>query len=404
MNRAVKKKHILVVSQYFYPEAFRINDICREWIKRGYRVTAVTGIPNYPEGKFYPGYGVFKKRTETWKGIHIIRLPLVPRGTSAAGLAANYLSFVVSAFFWVRFTKLRADYVFTSEVSPMTQALLGVWYAKKHRIPNYLYVQDLWPENVETVTGISHPLVIKPIEKMVEYIYRNCDHIFATSPGFVKEIAGRAGREDKIHYWPQYAEDFYRPSEKKPAGEIPEEEVFKVIFTGNIGYAQGLSILPETAQLLKDSGTRVKFYIVGDGRYREELEKEIRQKGIDDMFRLVERQPAGKIPELLAACDAAFLSFKDDPLFSMTIPAKLQSYMACGIPVIAAADGETRRIIEDAGCGVVSVIGNPADLCAAIERLAASGDLCALGRNARDYYEKYFDKERLLQQIEKYFR
>ena len=209
-----KKKHILVVSQYFYPEQFRINDICQEWVKRGYQVTVVTGIPNYPEGRFYTGYGFFKRRTEKWNGVRIIRIPLIARGKTPVGMVVNYLSFVISSFLWVRFTKIKADYVFTFEVSPMTQALLGVWYSKKHKIPNYLYVQDLWPENVEIVTGIHSQLILKPIGKMVDYIYKNCDQIFATSPSFVKEICKRGAEAEKVHYWPQYAEEYYKPVKK----------------------------------------------------------------------------------------------------------------------------------------------------------------------------------------------
>ena len=147
-----KKKHILVVSQYFYPEQFRINDICTEWVKRGYKVTVLTGIPNYPQGEYFEGYDLVHKRTAEWNGIRIIRIPLIPRGHNSIGLVANYFSFVISGFIWKSLTKIKADYVFTFEVSPMTQALIGVWYAKKNKIPHYLYVQDLWPENVEIVT------------------------------------------------------------------------------------------------------------------------------------------------------------------------------------------------------------------------------------------------------------
>ena len=144
------KKHILIVSQYFYPEQFRINDIAAEWVKRGHKVTVLTGIPNYPQGKFYDGYSWRKNRREVWNGVDIIRIPLFARGKSSIGMILNYFSFVISGFFWKCFTKLKADVVFTFEVSPMTQALIGVWYSKKHKIPNYLYVQDLWPENVLT--------------------------------------------------------------------------------------------------------------------------------------------------------------------------------------------------------------------------------------------------------------
>lgn len=396
------KKHILVVSQYFYPEQFRINDICAEWVKRGYQVTVLTGIPNYPQGKFYEGYDWKHRRTEEWNGVRIIRIPLIARGSSSIGLAANYLSFVISGYMWKCFTKIKADYVFTFEVSPMTQALIGVWYAKKHNIPNYLYVQDLWPENVEIVTGIRNPMIIKPIGKMVDYIYRNCDEIFATSPSFVKEICRRDVPEEKVHYWPQYAEEFYKPLEQKATKEIPEEDAFKIIFTGNIGYAQGLDILPKVAELLKKVECKVKFYIVGDGRYKEEFIREIKRRNVGNMFQLIERQPAERIPELLAACDAAFLSFMDNPLFEKTIPAKLQSYMACGMPIIAAASGETKRIIDEAGCGVCCEIGNYKNLKESIVQMVDES-IKEQKKNSRNYYLKKFQRDTLLDEIDQYF-
>ncbi|MGI6227805.1 MAG: hypothetical protein ACOYJ1_16315 [Peptococcales bacterium] len=162
------QKHILVIAQYFYPEQFRINDICTEWIKRNYRVTVVTGIPNYPQGKYYKGYGLFKRRRETYNGIDIISIPLVPRGNNAFMLAFNYLSFVISGFFWNLFTRIKADYVFIFEVSSMTQALPGIWYAKKMQIPCYLYVQDLWPENIEIIKGIINISLILELPNVVE--------------------------------------------------------------------------------------------------------------------------------------------------------------------------------------------------------------------------------------------
>jgi len=184
------KRHILVISQYFYPEQFRINDICTEWVTRGYRVTVITGIPNYPQGKYYEGYGLFKKRREIYNGIEIIRIPLIPRGNNVIMLVLNYLSFVISGFIWSLFTRINADYVFIFEVSPITQALPGVWYAKKKNVPCYLYIQDLWPENVEIVGGIKNRLILNMIGKMVDYIYARCTKIFTTSKSFVKAING----------------------------------------------------------------------------------------------------------------------------------------------------------------------------------------------------------------------
>lgn len=387
--------HLLVISQYFYPEEFRINDMCREWVKRGYKVTVVTGIPNYPKGTFYKGYGLLKKRSETYEGIEIIRLPIIPRGKRSIQLILNYFSFVLSGMVWQWFTRMKADYVFIFEVSPMTQALPGIWYAKKKKIPCYLYVQDLWPENVEIVTGIHSPLVIGPINKMVDYIYKRCSRIFVTSQSFKKTIELRGIEKKKVIYWPQYAEDFYVPSEK-----IKKDDTFRLIFTGNIGYAQGLDILPQTALLLKKEN--IKFILIGDGRYKNELMKEIKQLEVEDMFQMIGRQPATKIPQLLSKADAAFFSFMDNPLFEMTIPAKLQSYMACGMPIVAAVSGESKEIIEAAECGICSPIGDAGKLADAIRKMKDS-DLVKMGKNSQLYVQKYFSKEKLLNKIDCYF-
>lgn len=401
-NKSVGK-HILVVSQYFYPETFRINDMCQEWVKRGYKVTVVTGIPNYPMGKTFEGYGLTKKRHEMWNGVEIYRIPLIPRGSGSIGMMMNYASFMVSGMLAGQLKNIKADYVFSFEVSPMTQVLTGISFAKKLGVSHYLYVQDLWPENVETVTGIHNPVVIEPINKMVDYIYKNTDQIFATSPSFVDAICNRKVKVDreKVHYWPQYAEEFYQPHEKMAVPEIPDDDSFKVIFTGNIGTAQGLQILPKTAELLKDEN--IKFVMVGDGRYLEEFNREVAKRNVVDKFIMVPRQPAERIPELLCACDAAFLSFQDAQLWTMTIPAKLQSYMACGMPVIAAAQGETERVISEAGCGVCSKIGDEVELSQKIKEMM-NADLGAMGSRSREYFENNFDKQMLMDQMDEYFR
>lgn len=396
------KKHILIVSQYFYPEQFRINDIATEWVKRGYKVTVLTGIPNYPQGKFYKGYDWFHSRKETWNGVDIIRIPLFARGKSSVGMVLNYASFVASGFFWKCFTKIKAELVFTFEVSPMTQALIGVWYSKKRKIPNYLYVQDLWPENVEIVTGIKSPVVIGPISKMVNYIYKNCDKIFATSPSFVQSIQKRLiDDREKVLYWPQYAEDFYHPTDEK-SELIPKDGVLNITFTGNIGTAQGLEILPETAGLLKERDVAVRFNIVGDGRNKDNLIRCIKENSVEEYFNLTGWQPAEKIPAILSASDAAFLSFADNPLYSMTIPAKLQSYMACGIPILASACGETKRVIEESGCGFVAEIGKSDQLAETIMKFILLSDeqKDEMKLNATMYCGDHFNKRSLIDRIE----
>jgi len=400
-------KHILVISQYFYPEQFRINDICTEWVKRGYRVTVITGIPNYPEGKYYNGFGLFKKRKEKYKGIEIIRMPLIPRGSNTIMLALNYLSFVVSGYFWKVFTKIKADFVFIFEVSPMTQALPGVWYAKKMKIPCYLYVTDLWPENVEIVAGVTNKRILNTIGHMVDYIYKRCDKIFTSSESFIQAIINRGTESNKLEFWPQYAEDYYQPIERFSVDvlEIPQDGIFNIIFTGNIGYAQGLDILPKVVKILMEDNIRIRFNIVGDGRFNETLKSIVEKNMISDYFNFVDKQPPTRIPELLAVCDAAFLSLADNLLFDMTIPAKLQSYMACGIAIIASASGETAKIINESKAGFCSKTGNAEALANNIIKLSmlTKEELMQLGANARAYYEIYFNKDTLLDKMDKYF-
>ncbi len=400
----MKRKHILIISQYFYPEQFRINDIAIEWVKRGYKVTVLTGIPNYPQGDFYKGYGYLKKREENWNGIKIIRIPLIPRGKSSVGMVLNYFSFVFSGYIWKCFTRIKADVVFTFEVSPMTQALIGVWYSKKHNVPNYLYVQDLWPENVEYVTGITNPIVIQPINRMVDYIYKNCDTIFATSSSFVKRIRKRiVDNKKKVVYWPQYAEDIYRPTKNKST-LIPQDGILNITFTGNIGTAQGLEILPLTATLLKKRNIRVRFNIVGDGRNKENLISFIRKNKVEMYFNFIDRQLPESIPSILSASDAAFLSFADTPIFAMTIPAKLQSYMACGVPIIASVSGETKRIIMEAECGFVADIGKTDELARLINKFSrlSSNEKKVMKKNAIKYYNSHFNKSELHNQLISY--
>lgn len=405
-------KRLLVATQYFYPENFRINDMCLEWVKRGYDVTVLTGIPNYPVGDIYEGYKREYKEEE-WNGIHIIRLPVHERGHSLLTLFLNCFTYVYYGKKWVKKVvkenngNFPYDTFFTYEVSPMTQALVGVYATKKYGVKSILYVQDLWPENVIEIMGITTPIVIKPIENMVKKIYRDTNMIFATSESFVKVIQDKIENKadiDKVKYWPQYAEDFYKSLKKNKLNDK-----FRICFTGNIGKTQGLDILAKTAKLIRNDYNLqskkidIEFVIVGDGRQKEEFIKSIKENDVEDMFVLMGKKSAHEIPEILSTCDVAFLSFANIDLFKMTIPAKLQSYMACGMPILASADGETKNIIETAKCGICSKIGNAASLVDGIYYLINNiGTLTIMGNNARNYYEVNFQKQKLMDYIEEY--
>jgi glycosyltransferase involved in cell wall biosynthesis len=390
-------KHILIVSQYFFPENFRINDISKEWIKRGYKVTVLTGIPNYPKGKFFKGYGYFKKRKESWNNINIIRLPIIPRLNNALFLGLNYLSFVISGWFWVKFTRFKADVVFNFEVSPMTQALPSIWFGKRKNIPSIIYVQDLWPENLEIVGGVRNRFILKRVNKMVDYIYKHATKILVTSESFKESIVSRGSFVNKCYVWYQYAEDFYQPIKSIYRDK---NEILKIVFTGNIGEAQGLEILPKVAKEFNQLNLKglIKFIIVGDGRNKKSLIGEIMNLEVENYFEFVSAKPANEIPEILSNSDIAFLSFADNELFRKTIPAKLQSYMACGMPILAVVEGETKNIINKSNSGLTSMPNDIIGLKNNIIRFLELNklELEEYSKNSLKYYKEVFDKNNAL--------
>ena len=412
------KKRVLVISQCFYPEQFRINDITEQWVKRGYDITVVTAIPNYPQGKFYDGYGITKNRTEYYKGMKIVRLPIIPRGNNPIMLCLNYLSFIISGFFWSKLTKLDVDYVFNFETSPITQSLLGVWYSKRKKKPYYLYIQDLWPENVESVAGVKNKFILNLIGKMVDYIYSNSTKVLATSKSMIEAIKSRNVPQSKLEYFPQYAEDFYKPVDKNMvenkikntiySKNIHGRENFNLIFTGNIGYAQGLDILPKVAKILKqdDLPKNVIFNMIGDGRYKSTLIKIIKDLNVEDMFNFINRQPAEKIPQYMSLSDVAVLTLSNNKVFEMTIPAKLQSYIACAMPIVASAQGETENIINESNCGICVKNGDEIAFARAIKQLMflEKKELNKLGQNGMEYSKKNFNRELLLNQMDLNFQ
>ena len=391
-------KKILLVSQYFYPENFRVNDIAFSLKKRGYDVDVLTGLPNYPKGKLYPGYHFFRKRKEIIQGVKIYRLPIFLRHQNPISLILNYVSFVIYGWFWKTLSSKKYDLVFSVEVSPMTQILPAIWIAKKQKIPVITYIQDIWPESIMMVKPDLRPLIKKRLYKLSRYIYNNVDHILVPSPATVSWIR-KHNQDVRIDYWPQYSESFYKPlvfqKETKP---------FILMFTGNIGSSQGLDSILQAIGLIKDRITpsSFQFHLVGDGRDKDRLIAFSDSLGIQDFIQFIPAVEPEKIPEMLAKAHMGYLSFSDNPLFNAVIPAKLQSYLACGIPTLVFAKGESARIIEEAKAGIVV---NPKTLDSLADQLLNligldGKELNDWGQNARFYAEKHFDKEYLLDWFE----
>lgn len=404
-NQIDKRKHILVVSQYFFPEQFRVNDICLEWINRGYKVTVLTGIPNYPKGEFYSGYGFFKKRKEIWNGINIIRIPILARGNKSIQLVLNYVSFVISGFFWKLFTRIQADLVFIYEQSPIFQAYPGLWYAKKNNIPVYLYVMDLWPDNIKVVANVKNRALLNTISSMVNSIYSRSNTILTSSNAFRTEIIKRGQPSNKVYFWPQYAEEFYTVTSINDIGKNSiDSNRFNIIFTGNIGRAQGLLVLVDCIEYLETSDSRICFNLVGEGRFLNELVELIEIKGYQSYFNFIGQIPAINIPGVIAACDCTFISLDANPLFDLTIPAKLQSYMACGKPVLGSINGEVQDIIRSANCGYVADAGDAISLAKNIKSLLNRSDMekKEMGENALIYFNNHFRKKLLMDKMDEF--
>ena len=317
------------------------------------------------------------------------------------------LYFFYNFWFFLAFIyKYKGWLCFCFGTSPITQALPGIWYSKKKKIPCYLYLQDLWPQSVEYVTGIKNNKILSIIGKLSDYVYKNCSNILVPSKGFINALLERGVSRDKITYWPQYAEDLFKPLDKKNITGI-SQDFFNIIFTGNIGIAQSLEILPRAASLIKkkDDRAKIKFNLVGDGRAKPELIKAVRDLKVEEMFNFFDYRPVEEIPELLAACDVAFLSLKDDPIFRITIPAKLQTYLACGKPIVAAISGEAANIITESNAGLCSPPGDEETLANNILKLYKMDEkeLGKFSENARRYYENNFEKSKLFDILEEYF-
>lgn len=400
-------RRLLVVSQYFYPENFRINDLCIEWEKAGYSITVLTGIPNYPEGRFFKGYSFWKKRKETWNNINIIRIPIFSRGRNRVSLVINYISFVISGLFWAKFTKNKFDLVLNYEVSPMLQVLPGIWYAKRRSVPVITYVTDLWPENVQIVGKIKNRRVINVIEKIVLYIYKFSTRILVSSCGFIEAISARGVDINKIKYIPYYSEN--------EIPDIPDIQTRKylhdiskvhITYTGNIGYAQGLDVLVEVASLFKIySVEKILFVLVGNGRYKDKLIEEIKTRHIDEYFMFIPKLESKEIPKILSESDAAFISLISSNQLSLTLPSKMQTYLNGGMPIIASAEGEIRKIIEEAECGFCSPSGDFNDLYKnLISFLNASKESRhMMGINSYKYYMNHFSKSKVLEDFRNEF-
>jgi len=399
---------ILIVTQYFHPENFRINDFAEGFVEKGHEVYVLTGTPNYPKGKFYKGYGIFRKNREFYKNIKIYRSPIIPRGSgSSIMLVLNYISFVIGGSFRALFLiKKEIDLIFVFQGSPVTIALPAIFIKKIKKIPICVWVVDLWPESVISASNLKSELIPNLLLPIVKYIYKSCDLIWVSSKGFINSITQKGINPRKVSFFPQWAEPVFKSVKYKNYlfNKIPEES-FKIMFAGNIGEAQDFPSILEAAKLLQEY-SNIHWVILGGGRKEKWVRKRIDELNLESNFHLLGSYPLEKMPEFYSQANCMLLSLKREYIFSITIPAKVQSYMACKKPIIAMIDGEAKKLIDSTNSGLSCPSGSPKLLAENILNLSkmSKNELNEISMNSFNAYKKYFDRDMLLRKAEKSFK
>lgn len=394
--------NILIVTQYFWPEDFRINDLAVGLVGRGHRVTVLSGIPNYPNGSFFHGYGIFSKLHEDYNGVKILRVALVPRGKGGGfRLVLNYLSFALFGCLLAPFLcRDHYDSILVFQLSPITSGFPAIIMKWLRSIPLLFWIQDIWPESLAATGAVRSKKVLNLVNHIVRFIYKECDLILVQSKAFISLVEKQGISSDRIVYLPNSYENIFKPISVKER-DIHLPTGFRIMFAGNIGAAQDFPTIISAAIKLKQY-TDIQWIILGDGRRRAWLEQEVEKQGLTKCLHLLGRQPMESMPSYFAAADALLVTLKKEPVFTLTIPSKIQSYMACGRPIIAALDGEGGNLINDSGAGLSVPAGNPVALAEAVltMRRMSKEERDTMGMRGREYCEANFSREMLIDRLE----
>lgn len=399
-----------MVTQYFWPENMRINDLVRDFSEKGHEVTVLTGLPNYPEGKVFEHYRQQPEAFSLYGDARVIRVPLFPRGKRSITLAINYFSFFASALVLggIKLRKREFDVIFVYAVSPIIVAIPAIFLGRLKRAPVFVWVLDLWPETLRAVGVLKRPWLLAIVGKCVSWIYNRTDYLLLQSRGFfgsVRPYCTRSISEDRLVYFPSWAEDNFSTSAATECTLIDHDpEVFTIVFAGNLGEAQDFPTILDAAESLRYI-LGVRWIIVGDGRMSSWIAEQISARGLDNVH-LLGRHPLDAMPGLFAKADALLVSLKSNEVFEKTIPGKLQSYLASGRPILGMINGEAARVIVEAGAGFSCTSGDADGLISIIKSLAAISpeQRECMGTAGRRYYERHYDKKNLLGRLERAFR
>lgn len=394
---------VLIISQYFWPENFKINDIALGLKEKGHEVVVLTGIPNYPQGAFFDGYNK-NSGDEEWEGIKIYRSKLLPRGGGGGvKLFLNYFSFAFNASIKVSKINDSFDKILVFETSPVTVGIPAIFAKKRFKSPYYFWVQDLWPASLTAAGGVNNRLVLGFFDHLTRLIYKHSSKVLIQSRAFKDYILKQKVAVEKIVYLPNTTESFYKliPKSSKYDSIIPDG--FKIIFAGNLGEAQSLDTFVHATKVVIDKGYNIQWVIVGDGRYKATLQELISKLGVEKHIHFVGKYPSTEMSDFFSYANALYVTLKDEYIFSLTIPSKIQSYLACGKPILASLNGEGAKIIKESNSGYVS---NAEDVSGLVDNIIkiyklSEDERKQLGNNGLNYFNKEFKRSVVLDTLEK---
>ena len=398
------QKKILVVTQHFWPENFRINDIVEGFLQDGIAVDVLCGLPNYPKGEWFPGYSAAGPFEEEWHGARLYRCKEVPRrGNTSVNIFLNYISWPWYAAHALHRLPGGYDAVFCFNTSPVLMCWPAIRYAKKHHIPFTNYVLDIWPENLYSVLNVKNKALRAIAQGVSDALYKKADRLIAMSEPLQQRLCQRTGMPpQKIAVIPQYCEDFYAVPQPDAALQAQFGGRFNLVFTGTFTPAQSLETVITAVQDARSRGAdMLHLLLVGDGMSRAALEAKVKELHAEDAVTFYGSVPATDIPKFTALADALIVCLSDSPDLGLTVPAKVASYMAAGKPVLASMDGAGNAAVAAAGglsspaCDAAAL----ADNLLALTRMDAAQHV-AMGQSAKEYYLAHYRRSELLRKLE----
>lgn len=394
---------MLIVSHYFWPEAFRINQVVEDLVSAGAEVTVLTGHPSYPEGQTYAGYDARRMRSQIHPaGFPILRVPVVPRGNGGAmRLLFNYVSFICSGIFcgtWL-LRGLKFDVVFVYANSPVIQGFVGVWFKWIKRARLVQWIQDLWPQALFATGFVRSAAALGIVRAAIGFLYRRSDLILVQSRAFVNYICSGAGKVP-VAFFPNPGE--HPPAEGQVATVRLPANKFNVVFGGNLGKVQAMDTVVATAELLCDHPD-IHFTLFGSGSMADWLCGEIETRGLNNLT-MGGRQPPQAMASIYAQASALLLTLVNDPLLAQTVPSKLQSYLATGVPIVAAVNGEAADIVRESGAGIACVAEDAEALAEALVALYAMpiGKRRAMGEAGCRFFADHYKPDKLARRLMAY--